>query len=353
MKFKKIIFSMIGVFSIVSISAQNQKKTVDQKCTSKKIIEMGYPLEKNQSKNIYNAPASIDVCGSWDVFVSGSFILWQAKENCLQLGKFTPTIASDQVSTVNMDFDFAPGFKVGLGFNTGFDGWNTYLEYVRLQSTSKEDYNSLPEGVAHINSPWIPIPLTNIQGKWKIEYNMADFELSRPYYNGTKLTINPLFGFRGGAIDQKFEVSTNGALGRSTSNFKNDSWLIGGRAGIYSNYLLGYGVKIVSKVATSLNYQRFKTSILFINANDPSLITKILEDKIGLFSPNLDLNIGFGWGTYFDHNNWHFNLLALYDAVFWWNQNEIENLRSTNNLSDGEPSSLFLHGLTVTIKFDF
>ena len=79
--------------------------------------------------------------------------------------------------------------------------------------------------------------------------------------------------------------------------------------------------------------------------------------KTRQLTSNPAANFGFGWGSYFGDNKWHFDMALSYDFEMFTNQNYMQVLanaqRAQNIPSHYAFGDLFLHGLTLTFRFDF
>src|SRR6185369_11888170 len=78
--------------------------------------------------------------------------------------------------------------------------------------------------------------------------------------------------------------------------------------------------------------------------------------QYGALRPVADEGLGFGWGGYFSNQDYHFDLLARYDFMVAWSQNvmyELVNNYGISPKSDVTPGDLYLHGATITARFDF
>ena len=330
----------------------------------------------------YNAPARVDIACGWDCWISGSFLYWQPRQKGLDVGYHTyPSVINGVNVThsdpVNMDFDYHPAFKVGLGCSTDRDDWTFFVEYTRFYSSDShsKDVASVFSDTNNLLSPWVYSDLyyrlllgygeiSYIKGDWKLHTNILDLEIGRPFYLGKKLVFAPFFGARGGWIDQKYKFT--GTL-RSTqtetdtltiyASNKSDSWLIGPRAGLDTKWLLGCGFRMFADMAAALFYQHFKTNVkqyIPRQTNVTTALERRYKNKIGYLTPNIEIGVGFGYGTYFADSTWHFDLTAGYEFHYFWNQNMMRHLNDgAVYLTDGDAGDLMLHGLTITAKFDF
>lgn len=338
----------------------------------------------------YNAPARIDpICG-WDVWVCGSFLYWQAQEDGLELGVHFKQLQSSPpynptYSMIKLDFDYHPGFKVGLGCSFERDDWSLYLEYTRYSATEHKTkslgrnftYKIATKNYNYIMTNWGSMiatynPYSRLKGEWELNFNLLDLYLERPYYLGKKLIFNPHCGLKSGWIDQKYDLMADYMFAGDNDMIfikqSQDSWLMGPEAGVQTKWLIGCNFRIFANFDGALFYQKFKNQIKefvlksFINS-DGSTNGK-LRDNIWKIIPNVDISIGLGYGTYFWENKSHIDITLGYDLNYFWNQNRIQKLSSWTinhapfaeadiSLGSASYGSLMLHGLNLTARIDF
>ncbi len=402
-----LIPACIAMLAIIGFSAQKSKK--DKNCPPKKVCEETVKKESSCQKECepckrpvehcklpepspapcncaFNCPARVIPQCEWDVNFFGSFLYWQPKERGLEpVGRnhrsVTPTLNSLVDTNINMDFDYKPAFKVGFGLNTVRDDWTTTFTYTRFKSTINKSVN-IP--LANFDSSflseyWINSGLydslfaeigsivdsANLarasKAAWKLNFNLIDFALGRPYWLGTRLTLQPTAGLRGGWINQRYKLDNISPLhvaGVTLTDFnilyrgKLRSWLIGPTIGVGTNWYLGNGFRAFANAGASLFYQHFKTSIkeqVPIQPNIAQEIRILLRHKISLINPSFDSCLGFGYGSYFNDNKWHFDLSAGYEFQFYYNQNAFK----VEPRTVGDGSSLMFQGLNLSAKFDF
>ena len=217
---KNIVLSFIATAALSSGFAQNDIKMNDENqhqkyrncdiCQPAEVCEC--PCEEISEPPLrcaYNAPVNSLIKCPVEFFVTASFIYWQAKEKGLELG-VTDNNCEDCINgrVINIDFDFKPGFKVGLGWHSDYDDWHIYLEYTRLHLTDHRSYaigkpDCLCDGEC---DPFPPcneiIPSWNTfrsdllyfskaKGKWAMNLDLLDLELGRAYWAGTQLIFAP------------------------------------------------------------------------------------------------------------------------------------------------------------------
>ena len=342
---KKLLFAASIITSVSLFAAEDQEE---------KDYDQGHGVPSHQMMGAYNAPARYDVNGSLDLFLTVSFLYWQAKQQSLDLGY---TSFNDPTTTRGplheMDFDFKPGFKVGLGINMSYDNWDLFLEYLRLHGNHRRSVTQSDDAVLSTFWRGAAEAADTIHGHWKCGIDLLDLIMSRPYYLGTKLTFMPFAGLRSGWLDQKFNVTNDQAGTVAITSTESDSWLIGPRFGINGSWHLGEGFRIFTNIAASLFYQHFKMNLKYYAA-DSTVLQYNNRDKDTQLTPNVELAVGLAWGMYLANNDWHIDLLAGYEFHHFWNQNKMRTLYDAiiNNVIT-TPADLMLQGLTITARLDF
>jgi hypothetical protein len=194
--------------------------------------------------------------------------------------------------------------------------------------------------------------------------DLVDVGAMRPFYQGTHLIMAPFGGLRGQFIRQNFSLTaenmqdTAATVPSATTKHKSNSWAVGPRAGCLAKWHLGWGLRFEGDVAGSILYTRY-TKASF--SSEHALLADIGLPESGASLRNYnclravnEMNLGLGWGSYFDCRNYHLDLLLSYDFQVYWNQNMIRALSaSTVSRSGLSAANLYLQGLTVKAQFDF
>ncbi len=365
-------------------------------CCPPVCFERGYPTSDCCTPSAYVEPANIDLRCGWDVFFTASFIYWEAMQDGMDLALPGQATAINPVAGVTMpatghhvlyqDFEFKPGFQVGLGWSGGRDGWTLYGEYTWVRGTTHTSADAPAPGVAQINNVnvgsfgvWIPTSwfpsylttnpnhaTTSISSKWEYALDIADLQLSRPSYIGTHFVLEPLFGLRGlwirqdldltAAVLNATQVTLPGAF--RTAHYKSHSWAVGPRAGFNGKWHFCYGFRLIGDATASLLYTRYTEVTQDVGTPNATQLPLRLElDDYDALRPNLDLSLGFGWGSYFWCRRFHWDVAATYDFSVFWQQNMMRYLAdltaSFDAHPDGAPSNLYLQGLTIKTEFEF
>ena len=321
-----------------------------------KLYDQGHAVQENQMLGAYNAPARIDVRNCWDFFITGTFLWMSESQKGMEIGRYVSSNATlYRASILNMGTEYDPAFRVGLGWNTTMDDWQIYVEYTRMHLNVSK-HSVIPVNMSSLTPFWLHTYGTvgNTSAKWSPKVDFIDLEFARPCYVGTKLTFRPHIGARGGWIDQKFNINYKHAGTNVMSKNKSDSWLIGPRAGLDTNWIFGGGFRMFGNLATSLFYQKFTTKTKQELYTNPNALNQNYKDKLGTINPYVEIATGLGWGTYFDNSNWHIDLSVAYEFHHFWDQNMMRVLiDSINNRIGQNPGNLAFQGLSATLRLDF
>lgn len=350
-------------------------------------FERGYPNTNCCFPAAYNEPANFDLdpC-AWDFWFDASFTYWEALQDGMDLGIATTIVGTalpspqPSSSVLFVDNEYKPGFKIGLGMDLGHDDWSTFAEYAWFRSTTSTGTKAAPASALGGRAIWVlsgwvrpttdttptttPPLATSISANWTVNMDLLDVGASRPYYQGTHLIFAPFGGVRGQWIRQKLntsQVSTaqsaTGATIDSTSSTSSKSWAVGPRAGLNGKWHLGWGVRFEGDVGGSVlftQYTSVKNTVSPIVANGPT--TGGQFNDYNCLRAGTEMNLGLGWGSYFDCRNYHLDLLATYDFQVFWNQNMMRQLVDSINItvpSSGSINNLYVQGLTLKAQFDF
>ncbi|NGX44451.1 MAG: hypothetical protein K1060chlam3_00618 [Candidatus Anoxychlamydiales bacterium] len=355
--------------------ADSVPSTCDEYCTEDEknvTYDQGYAICENEFPKAYSAPGRIDVCEGFDAFVTGSFIYWNVSSDQLDLGvsKIDSTYPN-QFDSAIFKFDYVPGFKVGLGVSFNHDNWDLFSQYTRIHENKTTSYTPPTRDNNDLFlTQWFFLvsdthPLNEIEGditaKWKADFDKVDLELARSYYLGTNLIARPFIGGSIHFLNQRYKLTINviesGAILLQEVSIKNDSWAIGPRFGLGSNYLIYKGFRIFGYGAISLLYADNEIkgngneipdgqTILFpftFNKMDKKILRDVEEFQLGL-----------GWGSYFTKNQWHMDLSVAYEAQRYAKTNFMGYLGALTAIAtEVKPGDFYLHGLTVSARFDF
>lgn len=354
---------MILSLAALLISATSLPATV-KGCRPINSFEQGHELRQSQMAAAYNAPARIDVRGSWDLYVSASYIYWQPSEENLELGISNASSGNAlpiNGNAVNLNFKYKSGFKVALGVFSDTDNWDALAEYTWVGGRHSAHSNGpLDGGLLPFWGHPANVADDIIFGKsrWRVHFDLLDLTLGRSCYVGTRMIFRPFFGARAAWIDQKYIVSYTplGAAPYQISE-ETDSWALGPETGLDMNFLIGSGFRLIGKAETDLLFTRYNLKIKEQDSVDPSgpLAVDFKQNHLFYLRPHLDLEMGFGWGSYFCNHNYHIDLSATYGFQIFWSQNMFRSFVDSSAVgkSFAPNGDLYIQGVTGTVRFDF
>ncbi len=351
----------------------------------------------------YNFPANLETCNSWNMWVNASFLYWQPIEENIDPAAVvhsefttilplptTPSVSND-LSIVSMDFKFKPGFQVAIGFNPNYDHWDLEAEYTRFHSHQKKFTSGqifspllLDPGnlavLAFFEDQIVGDPINgSVKEHWYLNMDVLDLDLGRWFYVGQKLTFHPYCSVRGALIHQKLNAHyesnlslTNGTVVPfpSAVYFKSHSWGVGPRIGLDAHWNLCRGFRLFSNGSADILFTRYYScqtrGIVSIIPVSIDCENKISQKTINSLRGHFDLEMGFGWGKYFQDSRWHMDLELGYGFQIFFDQNMFRhlttafvvpvstsrfvNLATTSNEPNG---NLYIQGLTAKVKIDF
>lgn len=354
-KVKKVVIgSLLLSFSSIFSACPCPDDCCNYRCKA------GYPVDQTCMTSGYNAQGRIDVCRSRDYFASATFLYWQPKEQGLDIALISPIYdpTANVAHNLNTHFDYQPGFRVSLGLFLPCDNWGLFADYTYFHAKNNAERKKADTSKIFLTNYWkIGANVNNqsLSSHSTIDQDFIDLSLGRPYYIGTMLIFNPFIGLRGGIVDQRMEVVAQ----TSTSTYyktyiKSDSWLIGPRIGIETNWLLADGFRCFGEAFSSVFYQDFKVRAKEFTGKSSSTLTTDLSDNFKYINGSLDLSLGFGWGKYFYCQRLHIDVMAGYEIELLWNQNLMRTfVEEIKNNVHSKPGNLSPHGFIFAMRLDF
>jgi len=345
----------LGLLFAATINAEGEVKTFDQ----------GMIVDDTQLSKGYAAPARIAVQGSWDVFLQGEFLYWQVNSDSLTYA--LNTLYDDAGDVIDAELlspsaKWRPGVRVSLGFTLGHDNWMLIADWYHIIGlTSGEIINATEGDTQEVLIPFL-IPLDIFTTCYsasqfgKANINVVDLVFSRPFYLGSALTINPTFGIKGywnKMSSYNYYEDVVGAFfiipftaDYIDVDFTYKTWGLGPVLGVNGNWLLGCGFKVLGGADFSILYERANAKVSILIPEDIYYIQPLADLNVknqNLIRPYVKGEIGLGWGSYFDNNNWYVDLAAVYEMHYWSNY-------YTASVPFG---NLWMHGASFRLRFDF
>lgn len=392
MKQKFFLVNTLVALSISAFAGQD-KKNIRQM--------QGEPLNPAKFSAGYNAPASIDVNpkkqlirpDSVHVFIDGAFTYWYAAEDGLEIANSAALNAGtvyfpENVNVLAQSSSYKPGFKVALGA-VGAHEWSAKAEYTWYRGTTHTSSSTLSGTVPVIGVPtttattgtpvwaiddWFLQSTTvgqalsgsHVSSSWHLAMDIIDAVCGRPFYTGRTVTVSPFAGIRSAWIRQTMTVNLtenptlfSGAIPSQPIQSRNssNSWSIGAIMGCESQWLLPMGFRLEGDASASILYTQYTS----LKHSEDAASTRFNQASFNITRSNLntvrpiaELGFGLGWGKYLFNGDFYLDFSADYSFMMFWSQNMFRNLIDNNHTGTGStPGDLYMHGLTLTARFDF
>jgi Legionella pneumophila major outer membrane protein precursor len=266
------------------------------------------------------------------------------------------------------EWDWSPGFRVGLGFFALHDYWNFQADWTYIRFKSDSEVNNGGTGFllplfypALANPTNDHINLTNASARWSGDYSTFDIMCGKPYHVSRYYVSNPMFGIRASWIDQDYLIryyQNNNS--KRIVHAKNDFWGVGLRGYYEGQFLLGSGWALYGKTAFAILFGKFD---LTQNSDNPtqSVISPnnlIYEyDTAECFYrvlPNAEVSMGIAWSNFMDNNKYLVTLKIGYEFHYWWKQNQMRRFFSSDPVSSKRVSrgDLAFNGFMFGLNID-
>jgi hypothetical protein len=328
---------------------------------------MGLKEEKIDSNPLYptayNAPASIHVDRTWDVSANASFLFWYMSEEGLDLMHVTPVLETTG-AVAYQNFNYNPGFQVGLGVHTNRDGWVVNAEYTWYHNKESQSNIIAPADVHGWTNNGMVFPAIRgtyktFDSSWLLHLDQVDLVAGRPYYQGKRVIISPMGGLRGLWIRQTEKVvSHNPAMPDDYYTAGSHSWAVGPVAGANGRLMLWKGFRVDSLFAASLLYTNYTSIHMSLHNLTGTHATHIGHnylafDDITRARATVETGLGLGYGSYFWSKKFYLDLSLRYDFHLFWAQNMMRDVFDALCVMPAGAGDLVLHGLTINLRGDF
>ncbi|NGX39128.1 MAG: hypothetical protein KR126chlam1_00449 [Chlamydiae bacterium] len=296
-------------------------------------------------------------CGM-DVHITAEFLYWTAREDqltfvlkeSLEMIESQTSVAS-QGHASQPDWQFDPGFKVGLGILYDHDGWDIYANYTWFRVCTSKKKVSADENERLTIKPLITIDNpSSVTAQWRLEFNTVDLELGRNFFISRCLKLRPHVGLKGTWQKQDYPIETVGrtAMDRDFS-FTNemDYWGVGLRAGLDTSWHWSRCISVFGDIAVSALWQGYDVDTKVV-AEPPRTVAIDFTSNCHVVNPVVELLLGLRWETWFCCELYHFSAEGGWEIQWWNDQNRFSNFYPGDLLGD-----LFLQGLTLKFRLDF
>ncbi len=385
----KCAMSLVAFTAVLNADSSGSTRELDRRITA---LEQG-----RGNVDETNRPARPVLKDRADLFFSAELLIWKPREDDLNFATELDTIPITDNSFRNGNVQnwkgkWAPGVRLGFGYNTCYDGWDLALIWTHFNSRNKKSSNGndcdccpcapgvfqpeyFPKDYLGTGANTSPLYVTEAESKrWKLQLNMLDLELGREFYVSKWMTVRPHVGVRGGWINQKFKVEYEGgnflapafttdsgtfAAGTTREDeitMRNKFWGVGLRAGLDSKWGLGCGFSLYGKLALAALWGKFKVNqnhTLENIAGTTGTLSKI-RNNFSVCRPIADLALGVRYDHTFSNGAWGLGAWAGWEHHYFWGQNKLFKMSGSNyDVVDQNNGDLSLAGVNIGMSFDF
>lgn len=313
-------------------------------------------------------PSARTCPNSCGFFIDGAFIYWL---NQLEDQEVIGSIEAlpdgrGQISFKELDFSWKPGFKVGIGYNFGFDAWDLFANWTEIRSTEHKSFSNTTPFIAVVAAVFQPGALyllsRDAHVHWHYRFDSVDLELGRHFFVGRNLSLRPFIGAKWADIHQKLNAdffsnieqrvnNVQVAVGDASARLSQRTMAVGPRAGLNTRWALScYDFAILGNVALSLpwNWAKVKSDgTVQFSPGSIVISGNLVENHKHFMEPVFEFFLGLDWRHCFC--DWFsMEIAAGYEMQLWWRQNrwfDFGPIQDQNNIS--------MQGLTLTVGFGF
>jgi hypothetical protein len=347
----KKYFTIFFVFSLILAHANDDEEVV--------ILSSGLPIPPGDSLGIISkstrAEESVNfkLVARFDEYIALQDSMDVAFVSNTKDG-FYPTDNLPEGKIVSLENDYKPGFQVGFVVNTPYDNWNFSGNYLWFRSQAKvsRSKNTTNYYISPVFKDAYSIKIGALESYSDLSIDMLDFYISRPFYSGNKLSMNPVFGLKGGWIRGHFQLIASNFvsdLNKNEANTNSRMFGIGPKLGLESNYRLGKGFSIFGSLLNSFLYANY-TALSLTYTNNLGQNSYLENNDLKTFRMISEAAIGLGFVSDTKHK---ISLNAAYNLGVYFSQNMERALVSLASQNQTDPANLYLSGFSIGASIVF
>ncbi len=304
-------------------------------------------------------------------FIASDFLYWQAVQDGIEYAISSKLVSGESEITdgklKDINFDWAPGFRIGLGYNFRYDEWDLFLNWTRFHNHSTS--SARPPSGGSLAALWIPVTVggggtQHAEGHWHLLYDTTDLELGRAFYLTQALSARPFVSLRAAFIRQHMKFKYDDVNLLAVNDFvnmntraRNEFYSGGLRTGTEMNFRLNQHWSFYGGASVSLLYGNFDVKLNFQFPGQGLGHLKLgYKAKYNRVQTNLEGAIGLQWETGYSSGRYHFTILACYEFTEWFNQNRLFKVLAPTLFNPAflpNDGDLGMQGGTLSARFDF
>jgi len=278
---------------------------------------------------------------AFNVFVDA--LNWQATETIDWVYLNSDSTPTQTINYQTVDFNYKPGFRLGLGYEGKLDSNLYYTGYhTEARDSQTGNLTSAFLGATAVR-PSNGYFYQSGQVAFIINYNMFDWDLGKRFKITPGFTLRPLVGIEGGWINQSVDTAFQGTVS-VTENITNNFAGVGPKFGIETSYEIfsrcnGH-LSLLANIATSYLWGHWTVKDFVYN-------TGTADDSFSVPSRNFGaVSVQGKVGANFDYKKLSVSL--AYEMSDWFDQFQVmDDDTGTHN------NDLTLQGLSLRLAYRF
>jgi hypothetical protein len=364
-----LTIACLTAFSAFSESPLRYEQT-SKKASDQKQSPSSWDFTRLPQWEITPTAAPRTRCG-YNMFSTADFLWWKPRIDSTTYvlsgisdgGPFSPPGQSvSKGNSRSLNFEFEPGFRIGIGKTFPTDRWDLSLNYTWLANDTR--HNSLTAGpgagmismlnVTFNNGSVGLMNLSEASSTWKQNFNMIDLDLGRAFFISSHLILRPHVGLKTAWIQNRAKFhyipSPSITLAANTlleADVKRNQhmWGLGLRAGMDTGWQFYrcwglYGNLSLSGIWTDYHVHLIDWTFVTGLGGTTNLHSQLSIQNI---TPVLEIALGMSYTNWYANERIQFMAQAGWEQQVWFDFNHFTTLGSTI----GGPSNLTFQGLTA------
>lgn len=300
----------------------------------------------------------------WDVFAdilllkAAEVATWALKIDYIPFENSAGESAVDYTETVKMvTFNWHLGARAGLGYHIDRDYWDTQIYYTWFHTHGSDGTiptNALSDITTAFLGEWLSFGFVTTSGniQWTVHVNALDWDLGRTCDAGRGLTFRPVFGIKGGWINQTIHSQWTSKQYIATEDIKNNFWGVGPKGGIDTNWSIGsicnHSFNIFGDTSLAFLGGRWFIKDVQKSPTMNSQINGINPTKTWTATFMFQGQMGLSWDMIFNKDRSNVGVRVGYEFQYWFDQ-----LKVFTFLEGTLHSPLILQGGMLDVHFNF
>jgi len=353
--------ALLSVFS--SLHAEDSQ---DEKAKEDGHLERKEERHKEEKKYLEGKIANLEnsyipsLKNAMQIWINLDLLYWVTKNRSMAYSTNTSNVLVTEnfttKSLVHTNFEWQPGFQVGVGYLFPKSHWDITFKGLHYHSATdggKSTHDNPLLGMFPIwslsNDILTGDYVTDAQMKGKLTFDRLLFQAGYFFQSSDRFVVRTWVGIESSFLKQGYHVEYSGGIFSSGTDYihmQNNFWGTGPQVGIYPWILLGKGFSLFGKASASWLYGVFKIdqkeTYLGVDRYD-----KNHSSVKGRWAA--DAEAGIQWKHPFYHDRFSFATKISWEYLVYFDQNQLKK-DSYNKLQGG---GVQMQGGVLSFIFDF